>query len=45
MKTMVDDAKGLDQELVSRFWDNYINTLVDQEVKESVRRWYVTRVE
>lgn len=42
---MVDDAKGLDQELVSRFWDNYINTLVDQEVKESVRRWYVKRVE
>lgn len=41
----MDDAKGLDQELVSRFWDNYINTLVDQEVKESVRRWYVKRVE
>ncbi|MDT8453427.1 MAG: integron integrase, partial [Gammaproteobacteria bacterium] len=24
---------------------NYINTLINQEVKDSVRRWYVKRVE
>ena len=42
---MMDDSKDFDQEAASRFWDNYINTLVEQEVKESVRRWYVKRVE
>ncbi|MFC1588918.1 integron integrase [Pseudomonadota bacterium] len=41
----MDNSKDFDQEAASRFWDNYINTLVKQEVKESVRRWYVKRVE
>lgn len=42
---MMDSSKDFDQEAASRFWDNYINTLINQEVKESVRRWYVKRVE
>ena len=42
---MMDDLKGFNQEAASRFWDNYINILIEQEVKESVRRWYVKRVE
>lgn len=42
---MMDDTKGVNQEAASRFWDNYINILIEQELKESVRRWYVKRVE
>ena len=45
MDSMMDNSKGFDQEAASRFWDNYINILIEQEVKESIRRWYVKRVE
>ena len=38
-------SKHLAQESASRFRDNYINTDIDQGVKESVRRRYVKRVE
>lgn len=34
-----------DQKAASRFCDNYINTLEEQEVTEKVRRWYVKRAE
>ncbi|MCK4704721.1 MAG: integron integrase, partial [Gammaproteobacteria bacterium] len=42
---MKDVSKGFDQEAASRFWDNYINILVEQGVTEKFRRWYVKRVE
>lgn len=42
---MMDNSKDFDHEAASRFWDNYINMLVEHGVKESVRRWYVKRVE
>lgn len=45
MYTIMEDSKDFDQEAASRFWDNYINALVEQEVTEKVRRWYVKRVE
>ena len=41
----MDDSNSFDQDAASRFWDNYINTLVEQDVTEKVRRWYVKRVE
>ena len=41
----MDNSKDFDQEAASRFWDNYINLLVEQKVKVKVRRWYVKRVE
>ncbi|MCW8830051.1 MAG: hypothetical protein OQK32_00855 [Gammaproteobacteria bacterium] len=41
----MDNSKDVDQEAASRFWDNYINILIDQGVKETARRWYVRRVE
>ena len=45
MDSMMDNSKGFDQEAASRFWDIYINILIEHEVKESIRRWYVKRVE
>jgi hypothetical protein len=41
----MDDSNNFDQDAASRFWDNYINTLAEQDVTEKVRRWYVKRVE
>ena len=41
----MDESKDFDQEAASRFWDNYINVLIEQKVNEKVRRWYVKRVE
>ncbi|MES0327849.1 MAG: hypothetical protein ABUK13_06635, partial [Gammaproteobacteria bacterium] len=42
---MMDDSNKIDQEAASRFWDNYINSLIEQDVSDRVRRWYVKRVE
>lgn len=42
---MMDDSKDFEQEAASRFWNKYINTLIEQDVTEKVRRWYVKRVE
>ena len=30
---------------IARFWDQYINFLINHDIKESIRRWYVRRVE
>jgi len=33
------------QDAVSRFWEGYIENLVNQGVKDTMRRWYVKRIE
>ena len=45
MGSTMDNSEDIDQEAATRFWGNYINLLVEQKVKEKVRRWYVKRVE
>lgn len=41
----MDDSVNVDKDAASRFWDRYISILAEQGVKETIRRWYVRRVE
>ena len=45
MDSMMSNSKDFNPEAASRFWDNYINVLIEQKVNEKVRLWYVKRVE
>ncbi|HDL89644.1 MAG TPA: integron integrase, partial [Thermodesulforhabdus norvegica] len=41
----MDDSTSGSYDSASRFWDKYIDLLLNHGVKESVRRWYVRRIE
>ena len=41
----MENSLCIESESVARFWDNYIEALYKQGVKESSQRWYVRRVE
>lgn len=41
----MDDSAHSERDAISRFWEKYIKTLVDHNVNEAARRWYVRRTE
>ena len=45
MVSIMERIHSQQQDAVSRFWENYIEILVTQGVKDTVRRWHVKRVE